>query len=445
MRDISIHYLKKTPRLFFLIRRFYYWSRKIFFFKRFPKTRTHRATRYRRLIDEYLRNKINPDYEKISIKIEREIHKSTKFELKLTSKWWLLFFGLIDSKKGSSDINKYINELHNETLSLPFTQNSSFALLDIYALLLEYRLYSIGCIIRSQSAKLVLKEGLNKTSNKNILKRYLSAAFEEAKYDELQDSLEKLIAIKRDNDEIFLLDLLLHKIIKRKNNKKIIKDEYLDRNYLEIIKGKSVAIVGPTQNDLTNGKEIDTFDVIVRFNYKGENKSPKKYGSRTDISYFNGANTRDLEKNIEKYLLQDLKALVFKVPFKEDKFSCKCVRRMLLPLEHCMLDNSPNALPNMLADLLLYQPQKIKVFSIDMQLSSKRDMSYGLMVASFWDAYYPRAGHDLYSQYKFIEYLYNNNFISLDSKLKEILDLGIAEYMKELQEVYLDKALYKSN
>ena len=441
MRDIIIHYLKKIPIFFSVIKILYIWLDRVYIYFTRHRNRVSRIIHYRKLIDGCLNSKVNIDYNKISIKIEREVLKRTKFELKLTSRWWLLFIRLIDSKKGSSDINKYINELHNETLSLPFNQNSSFALLDLYALLLEYGLYSIGCIIRSQSAKLVLKEGLNKTSNKNILKRYLSAAFEEAKYDELQDSLEKLIAIKRDNDEIFLLDLLLHKIIKRKNNKKIIKDEYLDRNYLEIIKGKSVAIAGPSQNDLTNGKEIDTFDVIVRFNYKGENKSPIKYGSRTDISYFNGVNARDLEKNIGKYLLQDLKALVFKVDFKGDKLNCKCVRRMLLPLEHCMLDNSPNALPNMLADLLLYQPQKIKVFSIDMQLSSKRDMSYGVMETSFWDGYYPKAGHDVYSQYKFIEYLYNSNFISVDSKLKAILDLGIVEYMKKLQEVYLDKAL----
>ena len=177
-------------------------------------------THFRKQIDNYLNDRGKLNYEKISIKIEREIHKKAKFELKLTPRWWLLFIRLIDSNKESSDINKYINELHNETLSLPFTQNSSFALLELYALLLEYGLYGIGCIIRSQSAKLVLEEGINKTSSENILKRYLSAAFEEAKYDELQDSLEKLIAIKRDNDEIFLLDLLLHKIIKRKNKSK---------------------------------------------------------------------------------------------------------------------------------------------------------------------------------------------------------------------------------
>ena len=95
----------------------------------------------------------------------------------------------------------------------------------------------------------------------------------------------------------------------------------------------------------------------------------------------------------------------------------------------------------MIADLLLYQPQKIKVFSIDMGLSSQRDISYGVLGKSYWDRYYPKAGHDPYSNYLFIEYLYSNNFISVDSKLKKILDLGIVDYMKELQEVYKNKAI----
>jgi len=415
MHDISIHHLKKT--------------------------KSRRAASYRRLIEGYLGNKINPDYEKISKNVEKEIRKITKFELKLTSRWWLLFIRLIDSEKGSSEINKYIDDLFNETLSLPFTKNSSFALLNLYALLLEYGLYSIGCIIRSQITKLVLEEGFNNKSSQNIIERYLSAAFEEGKYSELQDSLEKLIAINRDNEEILLLDLLLHKIIIKKSNKKIIKDQYIDRNYLEIIKGQRVAIVGPSQNNLDNGKEIDSFDIIVRFNYKGENISAKNYGSRTDISYFNEANTRDLEKKHKGLDIGDLKAAVYKVPVIENYLSCKCNRRMSLPIEHFMIDSAPFAFPSVVADLLLYQPSELKVFNIDMHITCKRDSSYGAMRKSFWKEFYPKAEQDPYSNYLFIEYLYSNNFINVESKLKKILDLGIMDYMKELQEVYLDKAL----
>ena len=445
MRDISIHYLKKTPVLFFLIKKPYFWLKKIeLYFNRY-QSRDYRAKHYRKQIDGYLNNKTKLSYEKISKKIEREIHKRTKFKLKLTSKWWLLFFGLIDFKKKSIDINKSVDDLFNETLCVAFSQNSSVVLLELYALILEYGLYSVGCIIRCQAAKLVLEEGFNNKSSQNILERYLSAAFEEGEYAELQNSLEKLIASNRDNKEIFLLDLLLHKIIMKVRNKKIIKDEYLERNYLETIKGKRVAIVGPSPTNLMNGKEIDTFDVIVRFNYKGENLSTNYYGSRTDISYFNGANSKDIEKNYKGLDIGDLKAAVYKIPVEENLLICKCNRRMPLPIEYFMLDNSPYALQNVVADLLLYKPLEIKVFSIDMFLTNKRDISYGVMDKSFWDEFYPRAGHDPYSNYLFIEYLYSNNFISVDLKLKKILDLGIVEYMKELQEVYLDKSLFAAS
>ncbi len=130
MRDIIIHYLKKIPIFFSVIRILYIWLHKVYiYFTRYRK-RGFRVIHYRKLIDGCLNSKVNIDYNKISIKIEREVLKRSKFELKLTSRWWLLFIRLIDSKKGSSDINKHINKLHNETLSLPYTQNSSFALLE---------------------------------------------------------------------------------------------------------------------------------------------------------------------------------------------------------------------------------------------------------------------------------------------------------------------------
>ena len=91
MRNISIHYLKKIPLLFFLIKTLYSWLKKIeFYFNRY-QSREYRAEHYRKQIDGYLKSRANIDYKKISIKIEKEIHKRAKFELKLTSKWWLLF------------------------------------------------------------------------------------------------------------------------------------------------------------------------------------------------------------------------------------------------------------------------------------------------------------------------------------------------------------------
>jgi hypothetical protein len=37
-------------------------------------------------------------------------------------------------------------------------------------------------------------------------------------------------------------------------------------NFIEYVRGKSVAIVGPAQLDFTFGKEIDNHDIVVRIN-----------------------------------------------------------------------------------------------------------------------------------------------------------------------------------
>ncbi len=441
MRGISIHYLKKTPLLFSIIKKLYIWSNRLYdYFTKYWNIREYRVIHYRKLIDGHLNSKVKIDYKKIAVKIEKEIHKRTKFELKLTSKWWLLFFVLINSSNKSVDINILLDDLLNETLCLPFSQNSSVVLLELYAITLEYRLYSVGCIIRCQAARRVLEEGFSNKSSQNIIERYLSAAFEEGENAELQDSLEKLVAINKNNEGIFLLNLLLHKIIINKSNNKLTQDKYIDRNFLEIIKGERVAIVGPAPSSLMSGEEIDTFDVIIRFNYKGESLSTNYYGSRTDISYLNGANSKDVEKNYKELNIRNLKAAVYKIKVEENMLISKCNRQMRLPLEHFTLDSSPFALPNVLADLLLYEPLEIKVFSCDMCLTNTRDISYGMQDKSWWNEYYPKAEHDPYSTYLFIEYLYSNNFISVDSKLNNILNLGIVEYMKKLQEIYFDKS-----
>jgi hypothetical protein len=80
-----------------------------------------------------------------------------------------------------------------------------------------------------------------------------------------------------------------------------------------------------------------------------------------------------------------------------------------------------------------------------MQLSSLRSSSYGVMNKNFWDNFYPKAGHDPFSQFHFIQTFYKNNIIKVDRILKEIIELEISKYMWELQNAYLDRALFTDN
>jgi hypothetical protein len=57
-------------------------------------------------------------------------------------------------------------------------------------------------------------------------------------------------------------------------------------NFIEYVRGKSVAIVGPAQLDFTFGKEIDNHDIVVRINRYKEIKDEDKYGKKTNIFCF---------------------------------------------------------------------------------------------------------------------------------------------------------------
>ena len=443
MRNIIIYFLKKISIFSFVKILYLRFDRVKRHYKRY-ESKKFRITYYRELIDEYLKNITSDDHNNFIIQLEKEINKRSKNLISIRSDWWVSFFRVIGSERGCNELDQYIGVLRNETLKLSFSSNSSFALLEIYALLIEYGLYGVGCAIRSQCAQAVIQEGIDNKSSQKSLERFFSAALEDGDKDKIDSTLHLLKRVSKNNPELLLIEFLLNKI----NHRHIIsKDVSLDKGNLNLIKGKRLAIVGPSQTDIKNGKEIDDFDLVVRFNYKGDNLSllSKCVGSRTDISYFNGANAWSLEKRYKEVATKALKAIVFKVPVNTNLFDCKCVRKMLLPLEHCMLDNSPNALPNVISDLLIYQPLEVKIFNIDMFLTSKRDSSYGVLDKAFWNKFYPKFGHDPFSQFNLIQIFYKNNLIQVDHILKEILDLSVSTYMERLQENYLDKALFHYN
>jgi hypothetical protein len=440
MRNIIISFLKNISIFDFVKRLYLKFDRVNRYYKRY-ESKEFRVTYYRKLIDKYLKNITSNNHNNFITQLEKEVNKRSKHLISIQANWWVAFFRVVGSERECKELDKYVDVLQNETLKLPFSRNSSFALLEIYALLIEYGLYGAGCVIRSQCAQAVIQEGIDDKSSQKSLERFFSAAFEENDKDKINSTLDLLKGMSEDNSELLLIEFLLNKI----NNSHVIsKDVAIDKDYLNLIKGKRVAIVGPSQTDTQNGNEIDDFDLVVRFNYKGDDlsSSSKYIGSRTDISYLNGANTWDLENRYKELSIKALKAVVFKVPVNTNLFDCKCARQMLLPLEHCMLDNSPNALPNVISDLLIYQPLEIKIFNIDMQITSKKDTAYGVMREGFYNVYYPKFGHDPFSQFNFIQIFYKNNLIKVDHILKEILDSSTSTYMERLQEIYLDKALF---
>jgi hypothetical protein len=162
-------------------------------------------------------------------------------------------------------------------------------------------------------------------------------------------------------------------------------------------------------------------------------------GSRTDIAYYNGNAADVLINEYDKELPEGLKAAVFKTPVVDSFTDSKIIRQLKLLDSYFVLDGSANQLQNSLADLLLYSPSKIKIFSIDMYTTSEYRNSYA--TSSTNSRWYPCSEHDPFSQYRFIKNLYDNGFIDGDEIFKDIMNLGVQKYMELLQKIYLSNGL----
>ena len=230
-----------------------------------------------------------------------------------------------------------------------------------------------------------------------------------------------------------------------------------DTEYLNLIANKSVAIVGPASVSISNGNEIDQFDVIVRLGYKGRNYDTEKFGKNTDISYYSIANYKMYIANQKEQYLSDLKFAAF----KNDAY-LRSVNKALLNKCRIFYKNkyfvvgSPTMIQNAVYDLLLFNPNKIKIFNTNFYFSdkthyqkylptNKERISYinnrGYDYYSLWaNQIYDTGGfahHDLVSQLNFIRNLWKSKRINVDETCENILKITNKEYLKKMEKIYI--------
>ncbi len=215
-------------------------------------------------------------------------------------------------------------------------------------------------------------------------------------------------------------------------------DDEGDRRFRNLLAGRSVAIVGPAPCPEGLGREIDTFDVIVRVSYWGASHLPSQdaAGSRTDVSYYNEQHGARAVQDAHIGVLSDLRLAVFKDPSQVARFSPS--RAAFLP-GPCLFDGHPNMIPIMLFDMLHFNPSRIKVFGTNFFLSdraSRYDKSYvGISSHSASGRLFALARHDLCSQVNFVRNLVKAGAVEIDEIGARVLDMSNRDYMAAMERV----------
>jgi hypothetical protein len=215
-----------------------------------------------------------------------------------------------------------------------------------------------------------------------------------------------------------------------------------DFAYHQAIRGRRVALIGPAPATDGLREEVDSFDLLVRTNYDG--KVDPRYGSRTDISYYNGSRVVSQRQEIAA-VAPSLQWLIGTRGSKDDL-------SRLLPhhpgiraadvVHSLFFHANPLAVPNILLDLMRFQPATIKIFSSDFFSS---DVAYG----SNYHQRTPKiAGiahalrvHDPFSSFSLAQQLKDAGLVAADDLGEKVLSLDRRAYAARLQQLYGDHAV----
>lgn len=225
------------------------------------------------------------------------------------------------------------------------------------------------------------------------------------------------------------------------------KVEEQDFEFRDYVSGKSVAVVGPLDVGLRSGEEIDSFDIVVRFNHRSDVQLDEAVGgARTDVSYY----VRDiLARGMTTGLREGMDALSYAVIDKNSWWECswleqvRCRKRerpdYTFFLNNPLLVGYPLAVPRAVLDLLRFKPRRIKVFSSDMYTSLRYSESYlkGTSFLSFGGNVFPGFSvHDPISNFLLMRRLCKRPELDVDPVLKKVLDMKIDEYINCLRKAH---------
>jgi hypothetical protein len=206
------------------------------------------------------------------------------------------------------------------------------------------------------------------------------------------------------------------------------------QGYLELIKDKKIAILGPLKLSTMDRDEISQFDIVVLAN----NFSAAEELLNIDKVYY--LSKVVFEENID-FLnnLKDcsIKYIVTKINDSINLYEGAVPLRLRKETRNLTWNGAFNFIQNIILDLLLYRPKEIKVFGSDLYFTLDYDKSYKREVHQV-EKYLTHSftNHDVITQFLFTKKLFDNGYILADARLEKILRMQLRDYLSGMEKIY---------
>jgi tetratricopeptide (TPR) repeat protein len=320
--------------------------------------------------------------------------------------------------------------------------------LGVYDMLAWNGLLRCGLIAREKAVEQAYAEARTEPTNVDFLIRAIRAAIDRAHFPLAEEFLH---ALKEGNSNCLeATELRAYYDLNRGNvesfkkawPKKFSLAEEKFHSYME---GKSVAIVGPAPNGEYYGEEIDSFDIVIRFNYFGPECMPdaQEFGRKINISYYTDWMLRHSVLQNRDLHLNHLDYYVFSsINYDFLATDLACGKAKQVNLNNHFFYKSPNGVPRILYDILIHNPSRIKVFKSNFFLSREAYAAgYGdkkfLKDKEKGNKFHKVVSlHEPLCQLSFTRNLWRKGLIDVDTNCAEILRLSDEEYMTAMEEIY---------
>lgn len=310
-----------------------------------------------------------------------------------------------------------------------------YLLMSIYSIkykLKYYQYYKKYVIYNSIREKYIKKEINNKRNSTQKVKFYL----EKRQY----NTAKKIIKVDKwyESDDIARLEMswFVHKKNKIEESNKIFKkinqinnnEKYLIKN----ISGKSIAVIGPCEKDISDDEIINRHDVIITVNNYIELNNNRieqyaYYGIRRE--------KRDLDRIRKAYDHVDLISVKGddNLQYCQDIDVNNKIRKCFQPTNIMYNDYGPNMIPIIAYDLYYNGAERIFLYGVNMYAG--KDLysnKYTKHKRNIKNTPISVRIHEPISNFMFIKNMYLDGFIIPDSVTRNILNMNKHEYVRSL-------------
>lgn len=351
--------------------------------------------------------------------------------------WWHCYISTVCATVSEYEAKE--RELISETKCLARKSLTADCWLELYRLCLVSGLFLVGLEVRAIAEARTLQEASDDGAGLRSVRRGLAVALEHGDAARAGGFLDKLAASGESVKNI-AHGRWLTKLVCDGGLEPLVADVGVEKAMFSDIHRKRVAVVGPVPAKTSLGAEIDRFDRVAKFNYRGGDVGcdPETQGVRVDIAYYNIEQSKYISRNKSPAFLGDL---LFPVFIKNKAYrvlkDANPRGRVIRNLQWLLLDSEFNAGPNAVYDILRFAPGQLKVFNSDLMLTAGRFKGYWQPGAKEVNYCYSFAKtHDPVLQFRYFQNIWKAGVIIGDEAFEDVMSMSLEEYIHRLQEAH---------